>query len=147
MPLAPASPSSMSEWVMPSVLTAAAVGVIFLVARLGHGRERRNATTSQLRLDDVEGSVLFFSDAACRRCDLVRDRLESIGADFVEIAFNHEPDLQRAIGVTGVPLLVIRDEGGTIVGRIAGVASAKRIGRVLARSRRLRESEDVDGRH
>ncbi len=137
----------MSEWAIPSILSAAAVGVVLGVAHLGHRRERRNAMTSQLRLDDVEGSVLFFSDAACRRCDVMRDRLESIGADFVEIAFNHEPDLQRAIGVTGVPLLVIRDQSGTIVGRIAGVASAKRIGRLLARSRRLLGSEDLDGRH
>jgi len=137
----------MSEWAIPSILSAAAVGVVLGVAHLGHRRERRNATTSQLRLDDVEGSVLFFSDAACRRCDVMRDRLESIGADFVEIAFNHEPDLQTAIGVTGVPLLVIRDQSGTIVRRIAGVASAKRIGRLLARSRRLRGSEDLDGRH
>lgn len=133
--IAPASPSSMGEWVTPAVLTAVAVGVVLGVAHLGHRRERRNAMTSQLRLDDVEGAVLFFSDVACKRCDLVRDRLESIGADFVEIAFNHEPDLQRAVGVTGVPLLVIRDDTGTIVERIAGVASARRIGRALARSR------------
>lgn len=119
----------------PVILTGAAVGVVLGVAYLGHRRQRRTAMTTQLRLDGVEGAVLFFSDVACRRCDLVRDRLESIGVDFVEIAFNHEPELQRAIGVVGVPLLVIRDDSGTIVGRMAGVPSARRIGRALARSR------------
>ena len=125
----------MSEWVTSAILTVLAVGVVLGVSYLGHRRERRTAMTSQLRLDDIEGAVVFFSDAACKRCDLVRDRLDSIGADFVEIAFNHEPDLQREVGVTGVPLLVIRDDSGAIVGRIAGVASARRIRRVLARSR------------
>ncbi len=134
-PLAPASPSSMSEWVTPAVLTSAAVGVVLGVAHLGRRRERRDAMTSPLRLDDIEGAVLFFSDVACKRCDLVRARLESVGADFVEVAFNHEPDLQRAVGVTGVPLLVIRDDTGAIVERIAGVASARRIARALARAR------------
>lgn len=71
--------------------------------------------------------MLLFTDAACRRCDLVRDRLVTLAAGFTEIAFNHEPDLHRAIGVTGVPLLVVRDGSGRIVDRVAGVASVRRI--------------------
>lgn len=124
----------MSETLARALLTAAALGVVLGVAYLGRRRERRAAAITQLRLDGVQGRMLFFTDAACKRCDLVRDRLESLGATFVEIAYNHEPDLQRAIGVTGVPLLIVRDGAGTIVDRIAGAASVRRIRRALSQA-------------
>ena len=114
------------------VIVAVAVGIVLGGAWLGRNRQRRHVTRSPLRLDGIEGRVLFFTDVACRRCDLVRDRLETLEAVFSEIAFNHEPDLHRAIGVTGVPLLVVRDGFGTVVDRVAGVASVRRIRRALS---------------
>ena len=131
MPFPAAWPSSMSETLARLLLTAAAVGVVGAVAYLGRRRERRSASVARLRLDGVQGRVLFFTDSACKRCDVVRHRLESLGAAFREIAYNHEPELQQAIGVTGVPLLVVRDRAGTIVDRVAGVASVGRIRRAL----------------
>ena len=115
-------------------LVVVAVGIVLGGAWLGRNHQRRHVTRSPLRLDEVEGRVLFFTDVACRRCDLVRDRLVALNAAFSEIAFNHQPDLHRAIGVTGVPLLVVRDDSGAIAYRIAGVASVRRIRRALSRS-------------
>ena len=111
-----------------------AVGIVLGGAWLGRHHQRRHVTRSPLKLDEVEGRVLFFTDVACRRCDLVRHRLVALNAVFSEIAFNHEPDLHRAIGVTGVPLLVVRDDSGLITHQIAGVASVRRIRRALSRS-------------
>ncbi len=122
----------MSEPWVRAVVTIAGVGVVLLVAYLGRRRERRDAAGTPLRLDGIQGRVLFFTDAACARCDLVRDRLDSLGAAFAEIAYNHEPDLHLAIGVTGVPLLVVRDGAGAVVDRVAGVASERRIRRALS---------------
>ena len=123
----------MSDPLLRVVIVLVAVGVVLGGAWLGRGRLRRHVKRTPLRLEEVEGRVLFFTDVACRRCDLMRDRLVALAAGFAEIAFNHEPDLHRAIGVTGVPLLVVRDGSGRIVDRVAGVASVRRIRRALSR--------------
>lgn len=118
----------------PALITLAAVAVVASVAFLGRRRGRRKAEKAPLELDSLVGLVLFFSDVACTRCDLMRRRLEKLEVNFVEIAHNHEPGLLDRIGVTGVPLLVIRDKSGVIVDRVAGAASVWRIRRALARS-------------
>ncbi len=123
----------MSEVSAPVIATVAVAVVVPGVAYLWRLRERHNAFVTRLRLDGIEGLVLFFTDAACKRCDLVRQRLESLGASFIEIAYNREPDLHRTIGVTGVPLLVVRDDTGAVLERVAGLASERRIRRALAR--------------
>lgn len=115
-----------------ALIVGVAVGIVIVGAHLGRIRERRRAALTLLDVDGLEGRVLFFTDAACRRCDVVRGRLESIDAVFEEIAFGHEPDLQRSVGVTAVPLLVVRDNSGAIVDRVAGVASVRRIRRALS---------------
>ena len=121
----------MSDGLVRALAAVVAVGVVLGVGYLGRRRERRAAMATRLRLDGIKERVLFFTDSACKRCDLVRGRLESFGAAFAEISYDHEPELHRMIGVTGVPLLVVRNDAGTIVDRIAGVASVRRLRRAL----------------
>jgi len=122
----------MSDVAVRALVAVAAVSIVIWVAFWGNRRERHAAVAAPLQLDGIEARVLFFTDVACRRCDLVRARLESLGTVFAEIAYNHEPDLHRTIGVTGVPLLVVRDGAGVVVDRVAGLASARRLRRALA---------------
>ena len=96
-------------------------------------RERRRAALAPLDLTGVSGRVLLFTDSACRRCDAARLALESAGVEFREIAYQHEPDLMRRVGVTGVPLIVGRRVDGAEVGRIAGKPGERAIKRLVHR--------------
>jgi predicted DsbA family dithiol-disulfide isomerase len=118
----------------PRLLAAiGAVAVALVVAFMANRRERRRAIHAPLDLGGVEGRIVFFSDATCTRCDIVRAHLETIGGDFTEIAYDREPEAHRRIGVTGVPLVVIRDERGIEVRRFAGVMPRARLARALGR--------------
>jgi len=113
-----------------------AVAVAGLVALWAHRRERRRAVRAPLDLTGVDGRVVFFSDAACTRCDIVRSHFEALSAEFVEIAYDRDPEAHRRIGVTGVPLVVIRDDEGAEVRRLAGVMPKARLAAVLPRDGR-----------
>jgi predicted DsbA family dithiol-disulfide isomerase len=112
----------------PRVLvTVCALVAAFAFAFWAHRRDRRRAVRAPLDLGGVDGRVLFFSDAACTRCDIVRSHLEALGATFTEIAYDREPDAHRRIGITAVPLVVVRDESGAEVRRFAGVMPKARL--------------------
>lgn len=122
----------MSEVFVKGTLVAGAVLVVAAAAYLGHRRERHAAGSAPLSLHGVGGSVLFFTDAACKRCDVMRDRLLTLGAAFDEIAYDREPEVHSRVGVIGVPLLVVRDNAGRVVDRAAGVVSLRRLARLLS---------------
>lgn len=109
------------------IVVAVAVAVAMLIAVIAHRAERRRATRAPLDLSGIDGSVLFFSDITCTRCDIVRAHLEGLEAEFTEIAYDRDPDLHRRVGVTGVPLVVVRDDGGSEVVRFGGVMSKSRL--------------------
>lgn len=113
------------------LLIGGALAIAVGLAHLARGRERRRAASAPLNLAGIDGRVVFFSDAVCARCDIVRVHLEALGADFTEIAYDEHPDLHRQVGVTGVPLVVIRDEAGAEVRRFAGVAPKARLAAAL----------------
>ena len=64
---------------------------------------------------------------------VTRPQLDALGVDFTEVAYDREPDVHRRVGVTGVPLLVIRDETGQEVRRFAGVMPKARLALALVR--------------
>lgn len=115
------------------IVAAVAVGAALLVAIWAHRRERRRAQRSVLDLTGLEGRVLFFTDATCTRCDIVRAHLEGLGVEFTEIVYGVDPATHRRVGVTGVPLLVIRDRDGAEVHRFAGVMPKARLAAALPR--------------
>ena len=121
----------MSDVAIRLLAAAMAVGVVVGVGIWGRVQERRRSHGADLNLDGIEGSVLFFTDAACLRCGVVRSRLDDLGVDYTEIAYNHEPELQAAIGVIGVPQVVVRSRDGAIVARLVGSISRRRLRRAV----------------
>ena len=118
------------------VVVVAAIAVAVLVALTAHRRERRRAIRARLDLGGLEGRVIFFSDATCARCDIVRSHLEALAVEFTEIAYDREPEVHRRVGVTGVPLVVVRDAAGTEVRRFAGVMPKARLAVAIGRDQR-----------
>jgi hypothetical protein len=116
-----------------------AVGAIvfaLLVAVWAHRGERRRAVRSRLDLEGIDGRIVFFSDVTRTRCDIVRAHLEALEVEFTEVAYDREPEVHRRVGVTGVPLVVIRDADGAEIRRFAGVMPQARLAIALGRDRR-----------
>jgi len=114
---------------------AGATLVALLIALWGHRRDRRRAVRSPLDLSGVDGRVVFFSDATCRRCDIVRAHLEALEATFTEIAYDTDPETHRSVGVTGVPLVVFRSESGVEERRFVGAVPKSRLALALGLGR------------
>lgn len=95
---------------------------------------RHRAENARLDLSGIEGRVIFFSDAACRRCPAVRDALMAAGVEFEEMRYGEDPARFRATGAPAVPLVVVRDESGAEVGRIAGEVRARELRGLLRRA-------------
>lgn len=123
----------MSEGVVRALVVLLVVGGGFAAALAARAIERRRVGSTSLDLAGLTEGVLFFSDSACRRCDIVRDRLDDVDAAYVEIRYDEQPETHRRVGVTGVPLVVIRE--GDEVTRLAGVVSRRRLARAVASSR------------
>jgi len=123
----------MSDGPLRIAVAAAITGVAVGVALRARVIERRRAAAAPLDLTGFRGRLLLFTDAGCRRCDQARAVLVEAGVEFVEAAFDREPDRLRAAGVTSVPLLVGRDAAGREVGRIAGRVGGRSLARLLAR--------------
>jgi hypothetical protein len=108
-----------------------AAGVVAVVGIWGRVHEQRRSQGSDLNLDGIDGSVLFFTDTACLRCGVVRARLDDLGVEYTEIAHNHEPALLASIGVIGVPQVVVRSDDGVVVARLAGSISHRQLNRAV----------------
>lgn len=121
----------MSDLAVRLLVVGGAAAVALGVALFAKRAERRRARRAPLDLSGIEGRVLFFTDAACRRCDVMRRRLEEAGAPFTEVRYDREPELHRRVGITGVPLVVVRDEEGNETARLAGVVSRRRLNRAV----------------
>ena len=116
----------------PRIIAVAVALVIALgVAAWARRRERRRAVSAPLDLSGLRGRVLFFSDATCTRCDIVRAHLDGLGAEYTEIAYDRDPDTHRRVGVTGVPLVEVRDDDGNEVRRFAGAMPRTRLAMAL----------------
>lgn len=113
--------------------------VIAVLAALGfaYGANRwvrRRAETARLDLSGITGRIVFFSDAACRKCPDAREALVAGGVDFEEIRYGDDPARFRATGAPAVPLVVVRDASGAEVGRIAGEVRARELRRLLTQA-------------
>lgn len=117
------------------LLAAAAIVLVGVAASLLSRRRQRMRTADRsLDVSAFRGRVLLFTDSRCRSCRAARHRLGAAGVAFDEIAHDHEPEMVAAAGVTGVPLLVVRDPAGTIVGRIAGRVRRRELSGILRRA-------------
>jgi glutaredoxin len=121
----------MNDAIVRILLVGAVAGAALVVARLANGRASRRAERADIDADGFTGRVLLFTDSACGTCDLARTVLESTGIEFVEVTYGAHPEGMQAAGISAVPLLVVRDERGQTVGRIAGRPSRRRVRRLL----------------
>jgi glutaredoxin len=124
----------MSEPVVRVLVVAAAVAVAIGVGLGFRLSERRRVTRAPLDLGSLRAAVTLFSDAGCANCDQARAALVAEGVDFEEFRYDHHQDVFTAVGVSGVPLIVVKNEAGDEVGRIAGRTSPRAVRRLLARS-------------
>lgn len=124
----------MSEPVARLLVAGVIVLVGLAVVALLRLRERRRSAVDPLDLDAFTARVLLFTDSRCRTCGAARERVVASGVAFDEIAHDHEPELVAAAGVRGVPLLVVRDDAGLIVGRIAGRVGRRDLAALLRRA-------------
>lgn len=121
----------MGDTLVRFLVVAAVLSVALGVAGIAHQLSRLRAGRAPLSLEGLEGRVLFFTDSQCTRCDVVRAHLDALSADYVEIPYDQEPETHQRVGVTGVPLLVVRDREGREVRRFAGVISKARLSAAL----------------
>lgn len=124
----------MSDLAVRLLVGGGAVVVAAAIALWAHRGERRRALRVPLDLSGIDGSVVFFSDVTCTRCDIVRVHLESLGVEFTEVAYDQDPETHRRAGVTAVPLVVVRDDDGGEVRRLAGVMPKARLAMALGRT-------------
>jgi glutaredoxin len=121
----------------PWVRALLGLGAAAVAVGVGYGARiavRRRVETRPIDLTGTTGGVVFFSDAACVRCDDARAALDATGVAYEEIAYDREPSRLEAAGVIAVPLIVVRRADGTEVGRIAGRVRPWRLRRLIARS-------------
>lgn len=83
-----------------------ALGMAF-VARRGIAFVRH-----PLRAHGLEPGVMLFTSETCEACRRARASLNELGAEFVEISYEAQPDEFDRLGITGVPSIVIVDDGG-----------------------------------
>lgn len=124
----------MSEAVIRVLVVGGAILVATGIAVTGRIIERRRARRGPLDLSGFSERVLFFSDSACAKCEVVRSRLSTAAVDHREVRFDDDPDAHRRAGVTAVPLIVVRGSDGRERDRITGVPSAARLRRIGARA-------------
>lgn len=122
-------PESPAGLLLVAGVTGAALAVALVVPRWAG----RRAGRSPIDLAGIDGRVVFFSAASCRRCDVVRVRLSDTGARFTEVRFEDDPGRFEAAGVRAVPIVVGRDEHGTEVMRLAGRASSAQVRALVER--------------
>lgn len=123
----------MSEPIARFALALGATAIALGVALSARAAERRRAAAGPLDLSGIAGRLILFTAAGCRRCAQARAALAGAGVEFVEVAFDRDPDRVQAVGVTAVPLLVGRDSTGAEVGRIAGRIGRRSLARLLSR--------------
>lgn len=88
------------------VFLAASLAVAF-VARRGIAFVRH-----PLRAQGLEPGVTLFTSETCDACRRARASLKGVGAEFVEISYEAQPDEFDRLGITGVPSIVIVDDEG-----------------------------------
>jgi hypothetical protein len=109
-------------------------GIAAAAAAAGYGANRlraRRAASAPVDVSGLAGRLLLFTEHYCASCTAVRSMLEEAGAGFEEIRYEESPEMHRRAGVASVPLLVARDAGGVVTGRIAGRASKRALRRLL----------------
>ncbi len=121
------SSDAVARVLVVAAITAAALAIAFAAPRLS----ARRAERSPLDLRGIDGGIILFTDRSCQRCRRVRAMLADLGIDPVEYAYEDHPGDWDRVGVSAVPLLVIRGADGTVTGTIAGLPSRRRLRRAV----------------
>ncbi len=112
-----------------ALVVGGAAGVAYLL--------RRNTTyhppVDILGLGLPAGLVVFTS-TECVRCREVLAVAKTLDVPLREVTYEIESDLQERVGVIGVPLTLVIDETGKLVGQLAGAVSRSRLRRALRRT-------------
>lgn len=114
----------MSDLAVPITLVVMAVVVAVAIAYLARRVARSRVQVAPLDVSTLTSTVTLFTDAGCTNCDDARQQLEGAGVTFEEFRFDHHPEVFATVGVTGVPLIVVRGPDGSEQDRIAGKVSA-----------------------
>lgn len=123
----------MSEPLLRAMVIGMVLVAVLAVVLLSRAAERKRSIRSPLDLSPVSGSVILFSDAGCRRCDQTRRMLSEAGIAFEEYRHDTDPEVLEQVGVTAVPLVVVRRADGSEAGRIAGRVTKRALRRLTAR--------------
>jgi glutaredoxin len=102
-----------------------------LVAGFAHLRARRRRVP-EIDAEGFEGRIIFFTERSCPSCDTVRELLAPF--EVAEYRYEDDPERLSGAGVDAVPVVVIRDEAGLVVDRIAGVPSIRRLAAGMRRA-------------
>ena len=123
----------MSDLWVRALIAAVFVLAALVIAATARDRQRRRAAVAPLDLSGIEGRVVLFTDITCTKCDEARSVLRHRGVEFVEIAYDRDPERFGEVGVEAVPVLVARGPDGGEVGRIAGKVTTRGLVRLLSR--------------
>ena len=121
----------MTPQVVRILFVVAAVSVALVVAMVLRRAQRPvHPTVSVGDVGDRPGVVLFTS-TDCGNCKKAIALLESEGIPFREVTHDLEPQRFETWGVVAVPLTVVVDAEGDLVGTMSGVPRPKTIARAV----------------
>jgi thiol-disulfide isomerase/thioredoxin len=106
------------------LVVVAAVGVSFV----GLGLWRRPPRLSRVEPSAIGASgaaIVQFGTTHCAPCKQARPVLEQTaretGVEFVDVDLEERPDLASRYGIRSVPVIVVTDERGEVLGRWPGL--------------------------
>jgi thiol-disulfide isomerase/thioredoxin len=125
--------------VQPTIAIAVTTGVVLLAAVLGlvwrarTGRVRTVDGERSFRAGSLPGlhelapaaTLVQFSTEYCAQCPATRRLLTGLarerdGVAFLDVDLTRDPDLARRLGIMQTPTVFVLDNGGRLVGRVAG---------------------------
>jgi glutaredoxin len=119
---------------MPRLLLV--IGVLAAAGLVGYLSNRRRPQHPPLTVAGLglPPGLVVFTSAECRRCKDVLAVAKSVGVPLREVTYELESDLQKRVGVTGVPLTLVIDRSGEVVAQLAGRLRMASLVRAVARA-------------
>lgn len=128
----------MSDLTIRLIIVAAVVVFVAAVSLLA----RRLGAPYHAVLDlsglDLPAGLVMFTSTECENCKKALAVAKATGAPLREITHEIEPGAFEKAGVTGVPLTVVVDAGGTVVDQVGGIPPRRRLLRALATSKSIK---------
>jgi glutaredoxin len=121
----------MSEPLVRVILVVGIVLAAAAIARIAFILRAHRAAAARVDVSGLTGRVILFTESSCPTCTAARSALEASGVPYEEVSYSERPDELRAAGVEAVPLIVVRDPAGAVIGQMAGKPSEKALERLL----------------